>query len=315
MIKVVVTDLEYKKVEEIFKNTDGFECICAPSHEKELSEIIKQTGAKYAIVGVTKYINELYDALPAGGVIARFGVGHDGIDKVLANSKGIKCTNTPGALDDSVAECAMGMIMTAARHLATCSMDNKNGNWKNRVGSELSGKTLAIIGCGNIGRKLAKIAKNGFGMYIVGNDYIRPADCSNIDEYTDSFSTAVQNADFVSLHIPDIAATKNFINAERLNQMKHSAYLINTARGGVVEEDSVYDAVKEGLIAGAVLDVFKNEPYMPASKNLRELDNVIMTPHIGSSTIEACDRMAESCLKNISLANSGNFELMNKIIQ
>jgi phosphoglycerate dehydrogenase-like enzyme len=315
MIKVVVTDLEYNKAEGVFKNAAGFECICAPSDEKGLSEVIKQTGTKYAIVGVTKYSKELYDAFPSGGVIARFGVGHDGIDKALAKSKGIFCTNTPGALDDSVAECAMGMTMTAARHLASCTMDNKNGIWRNRVGSELSGKTLAIIGCGNIGRKLAKIAKNGFGMHIIGNDNSRPNDCSNIDEYTDSFSTAVQNADFVSLHIPDVAATKNFINAERLNQMKQSAYLINTARGGVVEEDAVYDAVKAGQIAGAVLDVFKNEPYMPASKNLRELDNVIMTPHIGSSTIEACDRMAESCLKNISFAKSGQFELMNKIIQ
>lgn len=315
MIKVVVTDLEYVKAESIFKNTAGFECISAPSDEKGLAEVIRQTGAKNAIVGVTKYNNELYDAIPSGGVIARFGVGHDGIDKTLAKSKGIFCTNTPGALDDSVAECAMGMIMTAARHLATCSMDNKNGIWKNRVGSELSGKTLAIIGCGNIGRKLAKIAKNGFGMHIIGNDYFRPADCSNIDEYTDSFYTAVQNADFVSLHIPDIPATKNFINSERLSQMKQTAYLINTARGGVVEEDAVFDAVKAGQIAGAVLDVFKNEPYTPAWKNLRELDNIIMTPHIGSSTIEACNRMAESCLKNINFANSGHFDSMNKIVQ
>jgi phosphoglycerate dehydrogenase-like enzyme len=315
MIKVVVTDLEYVKAESVFKNTAGFECICAPSDEKGLSEVIKQTGAKYAIVGVTKYSNELYDAIPNGGVIARFGVGHDGIDKVLAKSKGIFCTNTPGALDDSVAECAMGMIMTAARHLASCSMDNKNGVWKNRVGSELSGKTLAIIGCGNIGRKLAKIAKNGFGMHIAGNDTSKPDDCSNIDTFTVSFDEAVKNADYISLHIPDKASTKNFINAERLNQMKQSAYLINTARGGVVDEDAVYDAVKAGQIAGAVLDVFKNEPYMPAGKNLRELDNVIMTPHIGSSTTEACNRMAESCLKNISLANSGKFELMNIIIQ
>ena len=315
MIKVVVTDLEYNKAADIFENTDGFECICAPSDEKGLSEVIKQTGAKYAIVGVTKYSNELYDAIPDGGVIARFGVGHDGIDKGLAKSKGIFCTNTPGALDDSVAECAMGMIMTAARHLASCSMDNKNGIWRNRVGSELSGKTLAIIGCGNIGRKLAKIAKNGFGIHIVGNDTSKPDDCSNINTFTVSFEEAVKDADYVSLHIPDVAATKNFINAERLSQMKKSAFLINTARGGVVEEDAVFDAVKAGQIAGAVLDVFKNEPYMPATKDLRELDNVIMTPHIGSSTSEACNRMAESCLKNISLANSGKFDLMNIIIQ
>lgn len=315
MIKVVVTDLEYNKAADILENTAGFECICAPSDEKGLSEVIKQASAKYAIVGVTKYSNELYDAIPDGGVIARFGVGHDGIDKGLAKSKGIFCTNTPGALDESVAECAMGMIMTAARQLATCTMDNKNEIWRNRVGSELSGKTLAIIGCGNIGRKLAKIAKNGFGMHIVGNDTSKPDDCSNIDTFTVSFEEAVKDADYVSLHIPDRASTKNFINAERLSQMKKSAFLINTARGGVVEEDAVFDAVEAGQIAGAVLDVFKNEPYMPATKDLRKLDNVIMTPHIGSSTSEACNRMAESCLKNISLANSGNIELMNKIIQ
>ena len=207
------------------------------------------------------------------------------------------------------------LFRSAARHLASCSMDNKNGIWRNRVGSELSDKTLAIIGCGNIGRKLAKIAKNGFGMHIVGNDTSKPNDCSNIDTFTESFEDAVKDADFVSLHIPDIAATKNFINAERLNQMKQSAYLINTARGGVVEEDAVFDAVKAGQIAGAVLDVFKNEPYIPANKDLRELDSVIMTPHIGSSTSEACNRMAVSCLKNISLVNTGKFELMNKIIQ
>lgn len=314
MIKVIVTDLEYLKAEDVFRNADGFRCISAPSDEKKLAEIIIQTGAKYAIVGVTRYSNELYDAIPSGGVIARFGVGHDGIDKELAKSKGIYCTNTPGALDDSVAECAMGMILTAARHLASCSLDNKNAVWRNRVGSELSGKTLAIIGCGNIGCKLAKIAKNGFGMHIIGNGISKPNDCSNIDTYTDSFTEAVKNADFISLHIPDIVATKNFINAERLSQLKQTAYLINTARGGVVEEDAVYDAVKSGQIAGAVLDVFKNEPYIPVWKDLRELENVIMLPHIGSSTVEACNRMAVKALENIKLATNNNVDKMNLVI-
>ena len=315
MIKVAVTDLEYNKAIDIFENIEGIKCLCAPTPEVELARFIKNNDISHVIIGVDKYQNELYNALPKGGVIARFGVGHDGIDKTLASQKGLYCTNTPGALDDSVAECAIGLILTAARHLATCSADNKNLVWKNRVGSELSGKTLAIIGCGNIGRKVAKIAKLGFGMKVIAFDITQPEDCSSLDEFTTHFADAVKNANFVTVHIPDIVATKDFINAESLRMMKKTAIIINTARGGVLDENALYDAVKSDIIGGAALDVFKAEPYAPqcSCKDLRSLENVIMTPHIGSSTIEACNRMAQDALKNIVLCENNKINEMNII--
>ncbi|MEI8248749.1 MAG: NAD(P)-dependent oxidoreductase [Lentisphaerota bacterium] len=313
MIKVLITDLEYNKSKHIFQKASGFECIAAPSEESQLAKAIRDEQAEYVIVGINKYTKELYEAIPAGGVIARFGVGHDGIDKVQAKAKGIYCTNTPGVLDDSVAECAIGMILTAARHLAVCAADNKNGIWKNRVGIELAGKTLAIIGCGSIGRKVAKIAKLGFGMKVVGYDIVKGANMENFDDFYPDFAEAVKNADFITIHIPNIPATQNFINSERLSMMKKDSWLINTARGGVFDEDALFDAVKNNLIGGAALDVFKNEPYIPQMKDLRTLENVIMTPHIGSSTLEACERMALSSLKNIASADAGKITEMNII--
>ena len=167
MIKVIITEQEYKKGGHVFENAECFECISAPSDESGLAAKIRETGARYVIVGVEKYRLELYNAIVNGGVIARFGVGHDGVDKVLAKARGIHCCNTPGVLDDSVAECAIGLMLASARHIAPCTADNKVGVWTPRLGTELSGKTLAVIGCGNIGRKVARIAKYGFGMKIV----------------------------------------------------------------------------------------------------------------------------------------------------
>ena len=314
MIKVAITDLEYNKAVHIFETVKGLKCLCAPTPEAELAEFIKNNDIAHVIVGVDKYQSTLYDALPQGGVIARFGVGHDGVDKVIASQKGLFCTNTPGVLDDSVAECAIGLMLTAARQLAACINDNKNNIWKNRVGHELSGKTLAIIGCGNIGRKVARIAKLGFGMKIVGYDIVACED-NIFNEFYTNFSDAVANADFVSIHIPDIPATKDFINAERLSQIPRKAVLINTARGNVLEENDLYDALSTEKLTCAALDVFKNEPYIPQSpaKDLRILVNILMTPHIGSSSVEACNRMAQSALRNIKLCENNQISEMNTI--
>lgn len=315
MICVVVTELEYRKAEEVFRSAPGFECIPAPAAEAALAERVRQTGAKHVIIGVEKYAGPLYEALPSGGVIARFGVGHDGVDKKKAAEKGILCANTPGALDQSVAECAVGLMLSAARNIPACACDNRSGVWKTRVGAELSGKRLAVIGCGAIGKKAAAIAAFGFGMRVTGMDIVKPAKGmeSGIEEFTTDFAVAVKEADFVSLHIPDMSATRDFINGARLLQMPERSVLINTARGGVVDENALYDAVAAGRIAGAALDVFKNEPYVPQSpeKDLRKLERVIMTPHIGSSTKEACRRMASAALRNIECVVAGAYDKMN----
>lgn len=307
MTRVIVTEQEYLKAIATFKNAGIFECIPAPADEAGLAEKIRETGARFVIVGTTRYIRELYEVIPVGGVIARFGVGHDGLDKVLAKANGILCCNTPGVLDDSVAECTIGLMLASARHLVECAGDTKSGTWTPQIGIELSGKTLAIIGYGNIGRKVAKIAKSGLGMKIVGFGKQEPDDMSFPDLFTTDFSAAVQDADVVSLHIPDVPANRNFIGVDRLKMMNSSSVLINTARGGVVDEDALYDAVQSGVIAGAALDVFKNEPYFPQSpdKDLRTLKGIVMTPHLGSSTQEACERMARAALRNIELALQG----------
>ena len=253
---------------------------------------------------------------PPGGVVARFGVGHDGVDKAQAARRGILCCNTPGVLDNSVAECAIGLMLAAARRIALCAAANRAGKWNPPApGTELSGKVLAVIGCGNIGRKVAAIAKYGLGMKTVGFD-VRTGRTDEIDETVRDFSAAVREADFVTIHIPYLPETRDFIGRERLEWMKRSAILVNTARGGVLDENALFDAVASGTIAGAALDVCKKEPYSPQhpEKDLRTLDGVLMTPHIGSSTREACRRMAEAALRNIGLAVQGKTDEMNLLL-
>ncbi|MGQ9650195.1 MAG: NAD(P)-dependent oxidoreductase [Phycisphaerae bacterium] len=320
MVKVAVTATEFDKAAEVFRHAASFgmECLRAPAAEAELAAFVRAQGVRHAIVGVEKYAGTLYEALPAGAVLARFGVGHDGIDKDKATARGVICTNTPGVLDDSVAEMTIALILAAVRHVATVAAEVKQGRFAPTVGSELAGKTLAVIGCGPIGRKVARIAARGFGMLVVGCDVVdldieRMKTEYGFVEIGKDFGAAVATADFVSLHIPSTSATRHFVNRDRLAMIPAGAWLINTARGAVLDEAALYDAISQGMLAGAALDVFEAEPYKPVApeKDLRRLDNVLMTPHVGSSTREACNRMAERALKNIQLAEAGRFGEMD----
>jgi len=319
-VRIVVTDLEYRKAKAIFDAAAdrGLACVPAPESEAELAAAIARHGARHAIVGVAKYAGPLYRALPKGGVLARFGVGHDGIDKAAATKAGILCTNTPGALDDSVAELTIALLLCAARRIPDVAAGMRAAAWEPHVGSELKGKTLAIIGCGAIGCRVARIAAFGFGMHVVGCE-TRPVDAAEMrsrfgfERTTADFADAVRDADFVSVHVPGTPATRHFINAERLAAIPAGAWLLNTARGAVLDELALYDALRAGSPAGAALDVFENEPYRPVlpSHDLRSLPNVLMTPHIGSSTREACSRMAERALRNIESAERRDFDHMD----
>ena len=320
MIKVAVTELEYRKAQSVFVAAarEGIECICAPSSEADLASAIRDRQAGHAVVGVDTYTGALYDALPRGGVIARFGVGHDGIDKELATRKGLLCTNTPGVLNDSVAEYAIALLIAAARHLPTVAGTTLQGQWSPLVGRELQGKTLAVIGCGAIGQRVAHIAARGLAMNVVGCEVAAVDPRLLMERYGFSliraeFAEAVASADYVSLHIPSQPATMHFMNASRLAQLSPCAWLINTARGAIVDEAALYDGLAAGKLGGAAMDVFENEPYRPVSagKDLRTLGNVIMTSHVGSSTQEACDRMAVEALRNIRLACAGKIDQMN----
>ena len=320
MVKVAVTEHEHRKAEQVFSGSveDGLECLCMPANETALAEAIRTRQVSHVIVGVEAYSGSLYEALPAGGVIARFGVGHDGVNKPLATERSLLCTNTPGVLDDSVAEHAVNLLLAAARHTATLAASMKAGQWSPALGSELKGKTLAIIGCGAIGQRVARRAAVGLGMKVIGCekqdvDVARMQREFGFTTVINSFEQAVAQADFVSFHIPSLPETYHFLDRKRLALLPARCWLVNTARGALVDEIALFDALAGGTIAGAALDVYEREPYEPAmtEKDLRKLNNVIMTPHVGSSTREACERMARRALQNIRLAEAGRYEEMD----
>ena len=170
MVRVAVTELEFRKAEALFAHAakEGCDCVSAPAEEAALAAAIRAGGIRHAIIGVEKYSGALYQVLSVGAVIARFGVGHDGVDKAQATARGLLCINTPGALDDSVAEHTINLLFTAARGTVEQAARLRAGEWVPRMGSELKGKTLAVIGCGAIGRRVAQIAAQGLGMKVIG---------------------------------------------------------------------------------------------------------------------------------------------------
>ena len=322
---VLVTRPEYRRGEPVFASSHDLECVAAPEDEPGLIEAIRRTGSRHLVIGSGRYGEDLYATLPRGAVLARYGVGHDSVDKARATEAGVLCTNTPDVLHQSVAELTMTMIGAAARHVVPVAGATAQGSWAPRQGVELYGKTLALIGCGAIGRAVARIAVAGFGMRVAG--YVRAGSPSRDDvvgdahvERVDSdFAAVVGNADFVSLHIPGHPENVRFIDRDRLALMPPRAWLINTARGAVVDEAALFDALSQGRIAGAALDVFEREPYQPVdpARDLRTLPNVLLLPHVGSNTLEANCRMAERALRNVRLAVAGDvagMDLINRAV-
>jgi len=308
---VLVTDWEFEKAKAAFGSDKKLDVISASTPEDELAKEILARNCRAVIVGVDNYTGSLYEALGKtggsnGAIIARFGVGHDKVDKVLAAEHNIIVTNTPGVLDDSVAEQTIWLIGTLVRQIALHDKNMKTGNWQPSLGSELKGRTLLIVGCGSIGRKVAKIAAFGFGMNVIGYD-VMALDAEamkqnyGINKIIPSLDEALAEADFVSIHLPAIEETANFVNKDFLSKMKQDAFLLNTSRGSIINENALYDFIQNGRIAGAGLDVYETEPYEPidTSKDLRKLSQVVLTPHTGSSTIQACQGMAKSCMKNV----------------
>jgi lactate dehydrogenase-like 2-hydroxyacid dehydrogenase len=288
---VLVTQPEFEKCEPLFVAAG---CESASLEEQALADAVAMRGARVVILGPATYRGPLYEALgrQGGGLIARFGVGHDGVNKALARQHNIIITNTPRALDASVAEHATWLMGCLARRVSKLEARMRNGEFVVETGVELSGKTLGILGFGGIGRRVAQIAEHGLGMKVLACD-VGPGFVSAEELFRQS--------DVLSVHLPSNAETRHFINATRLSWMKPIALLVNTARGAVLDEAALYDALVARHLAGAALDVFEIEPYQPVApgKDLRTLDNVVLTPHIGSNTREANRRMAEMCLENV----------------
>jgi phosphoglycerate dehydrogenase-like enzyme len=315
---VLVTETEFRRAPQVFEAADGLRCVSVVGEEDALARAIVEHGARYVVVGSVKYQSALYETLPRGGVIARFGVGHDGIDKQRATQAGILCTNTPSVLDASVAEHAVLLMLAAARRLPALTAEMRHGTWAlGPSGSELHGKTLAIVGSGRIGQATARIAVRGFGMRAIGfrRNPARTGEASDCAFVTTDFADAVRDADYVSLHINAEPANVHFLNRERLSLLPERAWLVNTARGAVVDEQALYDALATQRLAGAALDVFDREPYVPtdAARDLRTLPNVVLTPHVGSHTHEANRGMATRALDNVRRAAAGDLAGMDLV--
>ncbi len=221
-------------------------------------------------------------------IIARVGVGLDNIDQDAAREKGIRVVNAVEGAMNAVAELVLGMMLSLARHTARADRAIRDGKWlkKELKGTELRGKYLGIVGLGNIGKRLGRLAR-ALNMNIIGYDVI-PIDeefAKEVGLIKADLDTLLKSSDYVSLHVPLLDSTRHMIDAQKMSTMKNTAVLINASRGGVVDEDALYEALSSGTLGGAGLDVFEEEPAV--GSRLAELDNVVMTPHIGAQTKEA----------------------------
>lgn len=256
-----------------------------------------------AIVGVVPMTARVLEKSPRLKVVSMHGVGVDHIDLEAASRLGIVIANCPGANDQAVADLAIGLMIAIARQIPRADRSLRQQQWGRHSGSELWGKTLGLIGYGRIGRGVAKRAL-GFDMQILVYDpYVLPEQVEFSEVKLTSFEEVIQSADFISLHAALTPETRAMIGESQLKLMKPSAYLINTARGGLVDETALYQALRDRRIAGAALDVFVDEP--PLDSPLLQLENVVVTPHIGAHTQEAIERMGVMAAQNVILTLQG----------
>ena len=262
------------------------------TYEPEITpEQISEKIGNFEVVVVrsrTKMTRELISKADKCKIIARVGIGLDNIDQEAAKEKNIRVINAVEGAITAVAELVIGLMISMAREIPRADREIRNGNWikKELMGSELKGKYLGIVGLGNIGKRLGRLAR-ALNMNIIGYDVV-PID----DEFSKEvglmkadLDTLLSSADYVSFHVPLLDSTHHMINAEKLKMMKNTARIINTSRGGVIDEEALYNSLKDGSLAGAALDVFEVEP---ATENkLITLPNFIATPHIGAQTKEA----------------------------
>lgn len=260
------------------------------SHE----ELIETIGDYDGIIirSGTKVTSEVIDAGRSLKVVGRAGVGVDNVDVDYATRKGVLVMNTPAANILSAAEHTMAMMMALARKIVWADTSLKSGKWERKkfTGIELSGKTLGIVGIGRVGGEVAKRAK-AFQMRLIGYDpFISPENAVKVGVRLLPLERVLEEADIITVHAPLTKGTYHLLGEEQIRLLKPSALVINCARGGIIDEDALYSALKEGRIAGAALDVYEQEP--PLGSNLLELENIVTTPHLGASTKEAQEKVS-----------------------
>lgn len=250
------------------------------------------------ICGGVQYSARVMDGLPDLKMIARIGVGYETVDIPAASERKILVTTTPGAGAETVSEHAITMIAALSRRIFENDRMVRSGGWTTITGHSIYRRTLGIIGFGLIGRQLARWAK-GFDMKILAYDPIPDETYAKENGVTYvSLETLLKESDYVSLHLPLMPSTRGLIGEKELSLMKPEAFLVNAARGGIVDEAALYRALKENRIAGAALDVFEQEP-IPADHPLLTLDNVIFSPHMAGSTFEGLDAIVGMAVQNV----------------
>lgn len=241
--------------------------------------------------------------LPRLKLIVQHGRGIDGIDYTTAAKLGITITNAPGTNVEETADLTFGLIIDLARHISQMNSDLKNGIWEKRAGHSLYGKTIGIIGVGDIGTAVARRAM-GFGMDILGNDIYERESAATTGLIFTSLNSLLRRSDIVTLHVPLTASTTNLIGAKELNMMRKDAILINTSRAGIIREKALEKALSSGKLYGFATDVYKRMPCpMP---HIASLPNVLVTPHAGSATYETNLRMGMAVADNIIAFKNGN---------
>jgi len=266
-----------------------------PYKKEELLKLIRDVDG--IIIGIDELSAEIIDEANALKVISKYGIGLDNIDINMATNKKIIVTNTPTANVDAVADLAFGLVLSLARRIPEADKKTKSGKWEKIIGKSVWEKTVGIIGLGKIGKQVVKRAQ-GFEMNILAFDIVK--DKKFAQKYGIKYvnlEKLLQKSDYISIHIPLNDATRNMISYEELEKMKKDAFLINTSRGGIVDEEALYNALRNNKLRGAALDVYNNEPIRESP--LKELDNVIMTPHIGAYTEEAIENMSIQAAQNL----------------
>lgn len=258
--------------------------------------------ADAAICTLTEQIDQdVLIAAPRLRVIANYAVGYNNVDVAAAQARGMVVTNTPDVLTEATADLTWALLLAAARRIPEGHELMQGGAWKGweptqLLGADVSGQVLGVIGMGRIGRAVARRAA-GFNMRVLY--YSRAPTPSTLDERWRrvSFEQILAHSDFLSLHVPSTPDTRHLIGAKELRRMRPTAFLINTSRGPVVDEAALVDALREGRLAGAGLDVFEQEPHM--HPGLRSLPHVVTLPHLGSATLSTRTRMGMMCIENI----------------
>ncbi|MCL2472564.1 MAG: phosphoglycerate dehydrogenase [Treponema sp.] len=276
------------------------------SHGNPLSEdelIPFLSGCDGYIADLDFVTRKVIENTPGLKVISRFGVGYDRIDVKAAREKGIAVCNTPGANSNAVADLAFALLLGVTRKIPSLDSATRKGQWPRSTGVELYGKTIGILGLGAIGRAVAKRA-SGFSMKIMAYDPFIDREYAAANKIiAASFEEVIREADFISLHLPYSEKARYIISGKAMRNMKKGAVIINTARGGLIDETAACELLESGHLGGLGLDVFDTEP--PGSSALFKLDNVVVTPHIGAYTSEAIAGMAELSVKNLVEVLSG----------